>query len=147
MTPEALAALHALAFTDTPRPWSAAEFAALLAEPSTLLVARTEGFALGRVAGPEAELLTLAVASRRRGGAGSGGRCVAAFEAAAAARGRRGGAARGGGDQRARRARSTQALGYVAVGRRPGYYRRRRGAAGRRAGAAPRARAAAGKTN
>ena len=37
MTPEALAALHALAFTDTPRPWSAAEFAALLGEPSTVL--------------------------------------------------------------------------------------------------------------
>ena len=35
MTPEALAALHALAFADTPRPWSAAEFAALLAEAPT----------------------------------------------------------------------------------------------------------------
>ena len=74
MTPEALAALHALAFADTPRPWTAAEFAALLARarrPS--LAAGAEGFALGRVAGPEAELLTLAV-HPRRGGAGSAAR-------------------------------------------------------------------------
>lgn len=69
MTPEALAALHAGAFTDAPRPWSAAEFASLLADPAVLLAAGPEGFALGRVAGPEAELLTLAVApqARRRG--------------------------------------------------------------------------------
>lgn len=69
MTPERLAALHATAFTDTPRPWTAAEFARFLAEPAVLLVADPDGFALGRVAGPEAELLTLAVApaARRRG--------------------------------------------------------------------------------
>ena len=69
MTPEALAALHATSFTDTPRPWSAAEFAAVLALPGTLVASRPGGFALGRVAGPEAELLTLAVhpAARRRG--------------------------------------------------------------------------------
>lgn len=69
MTPERLAALHATAFTTAPRPWSAAEFAALLAEPSVFLVAEPEGFAVGRIAGPEAELLTLAVApaARRRG--------------------------------------------------------------------------------
>lgn len=86
MTPEALAALHATAFATSPRPWSAAEFAALLAEPSTLLATLPGGFALGRVAGPEAELLTLAVApdARRRG---TGTALVIAFEAAAAARG------------------------------------------------------------
>lgn len=84
VSPEALAALHAAAFTDTPRPWSAAEFASLLAAPGLLLVAdsdgfdtrgfdtrgfHTGGFALARLAGPEAELLTLAVApaARRRG--------------------------------------------------------------------------------
>jgi ribosomal-protein-alanine N-acetyltransferase len=121
MTPEALAALHALAFTDAPRPWTAAEFAVLLAEPTTVLAARGEGFALGRVTGPEAELLTLAVhpAARRRG---IGQALVAAFEAAAAARGAAevllevavtNAAARG----------LYAGRGYDAVGRRAGYYR------------------------
>lgn len=69
MTPDRLAALHATAFTEAPRPWSAAEFAGLLADPAVLLATDPAGFALGRVAGPEAELLTLAVApdARRRG--------------------------------------------------------------------------------
>ncbi len=67
MTPEALAGLHALAFTEAPRPWSAAEFADLLTLPSTRLVARPpDGFALGQLAGPEATLLTLAVHPDRR---------------------------------------------------------------------------------
>ena len=122
MTPGALAALHARAFTDAPRPWSAAEFAALLAAASTLLVARGEGFALGRVAGPEAELLTLAVdpGARRRG---LGRALVGAFEATAAAR---------GAEEVLLEVAVTNAparalyagLGYVVVGRRPGYYRR-----------------------
>ncbi len=86
MTPEALAALHALAFTDTPRPWSAQEFEALLHQPSTLIVHRPGGFALGRIAGPEAELLTLAVhPEARRGGLAS--ELLRRFEAAAAGRG------------------------------------------------------------
>jgi ribosomal-protein-alanine N-acetyltransferase len=69
MRPEALAALHATAFTDTPRPWSSAEFASLLAAPGIVLVSDADGFALARLAGPEAELLTLAVSplARRRG--------------------------------------------------------------------------------
>jgi ribosomal-protein-alanine N-acetyltransferase len=121
MTPEGLAALHALAFADVPRPWTAAEFAALLAEPTTLVAARQDGFALGRVAGPEAELLTLAVhpGARRRG---VGRMLVGAFEAAAALRGAAevllevsatNAAARGLYD----------GLGYLPVGRRRGYYR------------------------
>jgi ribosomal-protein-alanine N-acetyltransferase len=86
MTPEALAAVHALAFTDTPRPWTAAEFGDLLAQPTTLLATLPGGFALGRLAGPEAELLTLAVhPDARRQGLAT--RLIAAFEAAAAARG------------------------------------------------------------
>ena len=66
--PEALAALHALCFT-TPRPWSAAEFAGLMAQPQVFLICLPEGLALARMAGPEAELLTLAVhpAAQRRG--------------------------------------------------------------------------------
>lgn len=69
MTPEALAALHARCFT-TPRPWAAAEFAALLADPlAFLLVEGDAGFLLGRAVAGEAELLTIAVApeARRRG--------------------------------------------------------------------------------
>ena len=68
MTPEALATLHASAFTDQ-RPWTASEFASLLASPHTLLVTDPMGFVLGRVLASEAEILTLAVdpATRRQG--------------------------------------------------------------------------------
>jgi ribosomal-protein-alanine N-acetyltransferase len=121
MTPEALAALHALAFGAAPRPWTAAEFAALLGEPSTLYVALEGGFALGRVTGPEAELLTLAVdpLARRRG---IGRRLVVAFEAAAAARGAEEVLLEVAVTNVAARA-LYGGLGYIRVGRRPGYYR------------------------
>ena len=68
MTPAAMAALHARCFT-TPRPWTAAEFAALLAEPPVFATLAETGFALGRVVANEAELLTIAVApeARRQG--------------------------------------------------------------------------------
>lgn len=86
MTPEGLAALHARCFERTPRAWTAPEFAALLAEPTTILITADGGFALGRTAGTEAEVLTLAVepARRRQGVARA---LVARLEAAAAARG------------------------------------------------------------
>lgn len=85
MTPTQLAALHAAAF-DSPRPWSAAEFAAILAGAGTFLVAEDQGFLVGRAVAGEAELLTIAVppARRRRG---SGRRLLARFEAEAAGRG------------------------------------------------------------
>ena len=69
MNSETLAALHGACFRDAPRAWSAAEFAVLLAQPQVLLIPGATGFALGRVAGPEAELMTLAVApaARRQG--------------------------------------------------------------------------------
>jgi ribosomal-protein-alanine N-acetyltransferase len=86
MTPEALAALHASCFDAAPRPWHADEFASLIAEPSTLLVTEGNGFALGRVAGPEAELLTLAVAPEHRR-QGIARRLVGRLEVAAAGRG------------------------------------------------------------
>ena len=69
MTPEALAALHALSFR-TPPPWNAADFSGFLADPlSFLLVEGDAGFLLGRAVAGEAELLTIAVApdARRRG--------------------------------------------------------------------------------
>lgn len=70
MTPADLARLHALSFT-TPSPWSEASFAGLLESPHVFLLEAPGGhaFALGRVIGPEAELLTLATdpAARRQG--------------------------------------------------------------------------------
>ena len=68
MTPQDMAALHAACFT-TPRPWSAQEFADLLANPATFALTTRDGFLLGRVVAQEAELLTLAVApaARRHG--------------------------------------------------------------------------------
>jgi len=60
MTPEALAALHAICF-EMPRPWSAQEFAGFLDADSTIFAGNSNGFALGRVVVGEAELLTLAV--------------------------------------------------------------------------------------
>ncbi len=59
MTPDALATLHAAAFSQS-RPWSADEFAALLASPFCFLVGDAKSFALGRAIADEAELLTIA---------------------------------------------------------------------------------------
>jgi ribosomal-protein-alanine N-acetyltransferase len=86
MGPAALAAIHALCFDGAPRPWSEAEFADLLASGNVVLVTRDAGFALARLAGPEAELLTIAVAptARRRG---NGRLLLAGIEAECAARG------------------------------------------------------------
>jgi ribosomal-protein-alanine N-acetyltransferase len=126
MTPAALAALHARCF-ETPRPWSAAEFAALLGQPGVLLETAAAGFALGRVASDEAELLTLAVdPTRRRGGHGRA--LLAAFEAAARARG----AARvflEVAETNAPARALYAAAGYAEAGRRRGYYRAPGGAA------------------
>lgn len=68
MSPADLALLHALCF-EVPRPWKEAEFSSLLDNPAVFLCTAPQGFALGRIAGPEVELLTLAVApdARRRG--------------------------------------------------------------------------------
>jgi len=119
VTPAALARLHAAVFV-RPRPWSAAEFAALLAAPSTILASAPEGFALGRVAAGEAELLTLAVAARARR-QGLGRRLLAACEAAAASRGARRLVLEVAADNLAARALYA-AAGYGEAGRRQGYY-------------------------
>ena len=87
-----------------------------------MLAAQPGGFALGRVAGPEAELLTLAVHPRARR-RGLGRALVAAFEAEAAARGAAEVLLEVAATNHAARALYAR-LGYVAVGRRPGYYRR-----------------------
>jgi len=82
--PQALARLHAACFT-MPRPWSAAEFAALLADPPIFTLGDAEAVLLGRAVAGEAELLTLAVSPqlRRQGRARA---LLDAFDAAARAR-------------------------------------------------------------
>ena len=67
--PAGLAALHGQCFFDHPRPWSAAEFRALLDSAPNFLLTERGGFLLGRCIADEAELLTLAVdpALRRQG--------------------------------------------------------------------------------
>jgi ribosomal-protein-alanine N-acetyltransferase len=60
----ALAALHAACFPDA---WDAAAISALLATPGTFAFHQDDGFVLARVAGDEAEILTLAVAPAARG--------------------------------------------------------------------------------
>ena len=59
MTPDSMARLHAAAFTH-PRPWSAAEFSALLDSKGTFALGDTRAFALIRAIADEAELLTIA---------------------------------------------------------------------------------------
>jgi ribosomal-protein-alanine N-acetyltransferase len=85
---EALAALHASAFKGASR-WSAEAFSQALADPRCFFVpgwGSGEGFALGRIAADEAELLTLVVAPavRRQG---KGRQLVARFEDIAQSRG------------------------------------------------------------
>ena len=70
MTPEQLAEIHMLSFMQT-RPWSVQEFADLLESPRSHVVTSDNGFAFVLIAGPEAELLTIAVHPHaRRNGEG-----------------------------------------------------------------------------
>lgn len=61
---EALAALHRSAFADA---WSVQAITDLLATPGTFAIHLQDGFILARVAGGEAEILTLAVRPAARG--------------------------------------------------------------------------------
>ena len=124
MSPEALSALHAAAFTE-PRPWTAAEFASLLSAPGVFLQAAPDALLMGRTLGPgpgaEAELLTLAVHpdARRLGHART---LLARFDAEAAARG----AGRAFLEVMATNAPALalyRGAGWREAGRRPGYYR------------------------
>lgn len=83
--PQALAALHSAAFL-WPRPWSAAEFAALLARNGAKLYTAPGAFLLGQILAGEGEVLTLAThpAARRQGRAEA---LLAAFIAEAKAEG------------------------------------------------------------
>lgn len=120
MTAAELAAIHAAAFADT-RPWTEAEFAALLADPAHLLTRDGRAFVLGRIILDEAEILTLASHpdSQRQGQAR---RALAAFEQAAQAKGAAQVFLEVAEDNAAARALYA-AAGYRQTGRRPGYYR------------------------
>ena len=119
MTPDDLARVHALCFT-RPRPWSATEFRNLSEAPGSLLLTDGAAFLLGRVIGPEAELLALAVdpAARRRG---QGRALVTRFLAAACAQGAETAFLEVAADNRAAIALYA-ATGWTEAGRRRGYY-------------------------
>jgi ribosomal-protein-alanine N-acetyltransferase len=122
VTPEDLARLHAAAETHD-RPWSAPDFADLLAAPGALLIAEdTACFALARTVADEAELLILATHpdARRRGLARA---ALAALHRAAAQRGVATVFLEVAADNAAARA-LYDAAGYAETGRRPAYYRR-----------------------
>ncbi len=118
--PEGLARLHAHSFT-LPRPWSADEIAALLADPTVFLCeAGALGFLLGRVVLDEAELLTLAVdpAHRREG---LGAALLQDYHVKAKARGADQSFLEVAADNRPALG-LYRAAGYVQQGRRPRYY-------------------------
>lgn len=120
MTPAELARLHAASFT-TPRPWTEAEFVALLDSPLCFLLADQSGFLVGRVVADEAELLTLAVdpEARRQG---AGGRLVNSFLDESRRRGARSAFLEVAETNTAARALYRKA-GFTETGRRRGYYR------------------------
>ena len=122
----ALATLHAQCF-ETPRPWSAGEFADLLADDKTVFAGDRHGFVLGRVVADEAELLTIAVppAARRRG---LGRQLLSEFEASVAARGAIHCYLEVAADNLPAIA-LYHSQGYVESGRRTGYYTRKNTAA------------------
>jgi ribosomal-protein-alanine N-acetyltransferase len=115
-----LATLHAACFEDA---WDAASLCTMLTEPGAFAFHHPEGFVLARVAGDEAEILTLAVAPHARG---KGlGRTL--LRAAIAEAHRRGGGVmflEVGSDNPAALALYA-ALGFANVGLRKGYYRGR----------------------
>lgn len=119
MTPEDLATLHSLCFT-TPRPWTAAEFADLLGSNGIILAGDSRGFILGRIAGPEAELLTIAVAPDARK-AGIGRDLVGQYHARASALGAEESFLEVAADN-APAIALYLASGYTQAGKRPRYY-------------------------
>jgi len=120
---EALAAVHASAFD---RPWPASEIDALMLDGFGLVSEQAPAFLLARVAGDEAEILTVAVspACRRRGW---GRRLVDAAIEVARDQGARALFLEVATDNEAAVA-LYQGLGFKAVGRRPSYYARPGGA-------------------
>lgn len=125
MTPDALARLHAASFAPE-RPWSAEEFATLLALPGALLLGNERASLLARVIVEEAEVLTLAThPAHRRQGLARG--LLLRFHETAAGLGAARAVLEVAEGNAAARALYEDA-GYEAVGRRPAYYARPDGA-------------------
>lgn len=119
MTADALAALHACAFTRL-RPWTAQEFSSLLQSPLVFLCREPHAFALGRAVADEAELLTLATDPDHQR-KGYGATCLETFEAEALIRN----ASRAFLEVDSENFAALelyQKAGYERVGRRKGYY-------------------------
>lgn len=121
-----LAATHARAF-GIDRPWSQAEFTALLDSPGNVFTGNATAFVLGRVILDEAEVLTLATdpAAQRKGLARA---ALRQFEAEARQRGAVTIFLEVAQDNLAAQ-RLYAAAGYGKVGLRPGYYARSTGRA------------------
>lgn len=120
-----LAALHAAIFPEDP--WSEGHLARLLALPGSLALMAFEaaepiGLALARVAGDEAELLTIGVRAARRG-AGHGRLLLDAVRVAAAAAGAQNLFLEVATDNHVARHLYARA-GFATAGHRPAYYRR-----------------------
>ncbi|MEL6167339.1 MAG: GNAT family N-acetyltransferase [Pseudomonadota bacterium] len=121
MTPEDLAALTARAFPESRARWRTGDFRSFLDTPGAFLATGPHGFAMGRVAADEAELILIATDPDHRR-AGHGRNALAAFEAEAHARGARRAYLDVAEGNRAARGLYLSA-GYTEVARRPGYYR------------------------
>ncbi len=121
MTAEEMARIHAAAFAGS-RGWSVAEFTRLLHSHRVLCVCKGPCFALGQLAGEEADLLTLACAPQQQG-MGFGRLTLAEFEARANAAGVVRVILEVAADNRVARALYDRA-GYRVQGQRPGYYKR-----------------------
>lgn len=125
---EVLAALQASCFPD--EPWSAASIAGMVEPPAAFAVIAVEsgepvGFVMVRTAGEDGEILAIGVLEGARG-RGTGARLVATAVAGAMERGATAVFLEVAEDNEAARALYSRA-GFVPVGRRPGYYRRRGG--------------------
>ncbi|MEL6679971.1 MAG: GNAT family N-acetyltransferase [Pseudomonadota bacterium] len=127
MTFEEMAEIHAACFSIGPRAWTAEELRQMADLPGAVLVPGPGGFALGRVMGEEAELLTIAVEPSARGrGVGRG--CLDGFHRAAARSGARSAVLEVAADNDVARALYV-AAGYTVSGQRKRYYARADGPA------------------
>jgi [ribosomal protein S18]-alanine N-acetyltransferase len=113
-----LAALHAASFADA---WDEASIRATLSAPGTFAFHHPDGFVLARIAGGEAEILTLAVAPKARG-KGLGHALLRAAIDEAERAGAQTMFLEVGNDNPAALALYAR-LGFVNVGTRKGYYR------------------------
>lgn len=124
MTPEALADLCTRAYQHM-SPWTAAQIASTLAQPSSLLTTSQRAFVLGQVITDEAEILALAAdPAKQRSGQASA--ALEMFHRQARTRG----AARvflEVSEHNIPAIRFYEKHGYTAVGRRKAYYRRTNG--------------------